>query len=109
MADIRAFRGWRYNLARVGELSGVVAPPYDVIDPDMERRLLDRHPANIVRVELGKEPPGGVAAPERYAKASRFLHQWKLDGTLVEDSAPAIYVVHQKFEIEGVRYVRRGF
>jgi uncharacterized protein (DUF1015 family) len=109
MADIRAFRGWRYNLARVGELSGVVAPPYDVIDPDMERRLLDRHPANIVRVELGKEPPGGVANSERYAQASRFLHGWKLDGTLIEDSAPAIYVVHQKFEIEGTRYVRRGF
>jgi uncharacterized protein (DUF1015 family) len=39
MADIRAFRGWRYNLARVGELSDVVAPPYDVIDTELQDAL----------------------------------------------------------------------
>jgi uncharacterized protein (DUF1015 family) len=109
MADIRAFRGWRYNLAQVGELSAVVAPPYDVIDPLLEQQLLGRHPANIVRVELGKEPVGAVSTGDRYARASRHLHEWKVDGTLIEDSAPSIYVVHQKFDVEGKTYTRRGF
>lgn len=109
MADIRAFRGWRYNLARVGELSDVVAPPYDVIDSTMEQRLLERHPANIVRVELGKEPPGGVPSNDRYARAARCLTEWKLNGTLIEESAPSIFLVHQEFDVEGKRYVRRGF
>jgi uncharacterized protein (DUF1015 family) len=109
MADIRAFRGWRYNLARVGELSAVVAPPYDVIDADLERQLLERHPANIVRVELGKEVVAGASTDERYVRASRYLHEWKVDGTLVEDSAPSLYLVHQRFEVEGKIHTRRGF
>jgi uncharacterized protein (DUF1015 family) len=109
MADIRAFRGWRYNLARVGELSDVVAPPYDVIDSELEQRLLERHAANVVRAELGKEPPGGVADDARYERAARCLHDWKQDGTLVEDSEPAIYVVHSRFDVDGRAFTRRGF
>ena len=41
MADIRAFRGYRYDLGRVGSLSDVVSPPYDVIDPALQQRLHD--------------------------------------------------------------------
>src|SRR5207248_3053567 len=36
MADIRAFRAYRYDLGRVGALSDVVPPPYDVIDPALQ-------------------------------------------------------------------------
>jgi uncharacterized protein (DUF1015 family) len=108
MADIRAFRGWRYNLARVGELSAVVAPPYDVIGRELETELLARHPANVVRVELGKEASNDPG-DERYTRAARHLHDWKRNGTLIEESDPAIYVCHQQFEIEGRSYTRRGF
>jgi hypothetical protein len=31
MADVRAFRGLRYDTARAGSLDTLVAPPYDVI------------------------------------------------------------------------------
>ena len=44
MADIRAFRGFRYDLGRVGSLSDVVAPPYDVIDPGPPEAPLRRQP-----------------------------------------------------------------
>ncbi len=37
MADIRAFRAFRYDLGRVGALSDVIAPPYDVIDATSSR------------------------------------------------------------------------
>ena len=37
MADIRAFRGYRYDLGQVGTLSDVIAPPYDVIDPGLQQ------------------------------------------------------------------------
>jgi uncharacterized protein (DUF1015 family) len=108
MADIRAFRGWRYNLARVGELSAVVAPPYDVIGPELERKLLDRHSANVVRVELGKEAPSDMG-DDRYTRAARCLHDWKSNGTLIEESDAAIYVCHQVFEVDGLTRTRRGF
>ena len=41
MAEIRAFRAYRYDLGRVGALSDVVAPPYDVIDPALQQALYD--------------------------------------------------------------------
>jgi hypothetical protein len=41
MPDIRAFR---YDLGRVGALSDVVAPPYDVIDPALQDALYRRSP-----------------------------------------------------------------
>src|SRR5947208_787389 len=44
MADIRAFRAFRYDLGHVGRLADVAAPPYDVIDPALQQRLYDRSP-----------------------------------------------------------------
>ena len=44
MADIRAFRAYRYDLGRVGALGDVVAPPYDVIDPALQRAPTARGP-----------------------------------------------------------------
>jgi hypothetical protein len=45
MPSISAFRGVRYDLGHVGSLSDVIAPPYDVIDPELqasgERRAAD--------------------------------------------------------------------
>src|SRR5881409_3994262 len=108
MADIRAFRGWRYNLARVGELSDVVAPPYDVIGPELQEALYARHPANVVRLELNKALAGDSDSENCYTRAARHLHGWKLDGTLVDDPDPAIYVCHQEFTVEERKYTRRG-
>ena len=58
MAEIRAFRAYRYDLGRVGALSDVVAPPYDVIDPGLQQALYDRSPYNVIRLILNKEEPG---------------------------------------------------
>src|SRR5437763_1344746 len=57
MADIRAFRGFRYDLGRVGTLSDVIAPPYDVIDATLQQQLYARSPYNVVRLILNKEEP----------------------------------------------------
>jgi uncharacterized protein (DUF1015 family) len=109
MADIRAFRAFRYDLGRVGNLSDVVAPPYDVIDPALQQALYDRSPYNVVRLELNKEEPGDNDTENRYTRAARFLRDWQRDDVLVQDSARSLYVLYQDFEVEGRRYVRRGF
>src|SRR2546427_5869182 len=109
MADIRAFRAFRYDLGRVGTLGDVVAPPYDVIDPALQQALYDRSPYNVVRLILNKEEPTDTAAENRYTRAARFLREWQQDGILAQDSARALYVYHHEFEVEGQRYTRRGF
>ena len=45
MPEIHAFRGLRYDLGQVGSLSDVVAPPYDVIGPQLQQALYKKHPA----------------------------------------------------------------
>ena len=66
MADIRAFRAYRYDLGRVGSLADVVAPPYDVIDPALQEALYARSPYNVVRLILNKEAPGDTEAGNRF-------------------------------------------
>jgi uncharacterized protein (DUF1015 family) len=109
MADIRAFRAFRYDLGRVGALSDVVAPPYDVIDPALQRALYDRSPYNVVRLILNREQPGDTDSDNRYTRAARFLRDWQVEGILAQDSARALYVLHQEYELEGRRHVRKGF
>lgn len=109
MADIRAFRAYRYELGRVGALSDVIAPPYDVIDAALQQQLYDRSPYNVIRLILNKEEPSDNEHNNRYTRSAAALRDWLRDDILVQDSARALYVYHQEFEVEGKRYLRRGF
>ncbi len=109
MPTISAFRGVRYDLGHVGSLSDVIAPPYDVIDPELQEQLYKRHPANVVRLILNRDEPGDDEHSNRYTRAARFLRNWMREGVLFTEADPAIYVYHQEFEERGQRFVRRGF
>jgi uncharacterized protein (DUF1015 family) len=109
MAEIRAFRGYRYDLGRVGSLADVVAPPYDVIDPGQQQALYQRSPYNVIRLILNKEQPTDTAADNRYTRAAESLRAWLADDVLLQDSARSLYAYHQEFEVEGKAYARRGF
>jgi uncharacterized protein (DUF1015 family) len=108
--EIRPFRALRFNSATIADLALVVAPPYDVIDESERRRLLARHPANVVRLEL----PGleqGDQADDRYRRAARTLAAWRSEGTLHKDPHPSIYLYEQSYRVPGSETWRtqRGF
>ena len=109
MANVHAFRGIRYDLGHVGELSNVVAPPYDVIGTEFQTKLYDQHPANIIRLILNREEPGDDENSNRYSRAARLFRNWRGEGLLQTEPDPAIYAYHQKFSFAGVDYLRRGF
>jgi len=109
MAEVQPFRGWRYDLAQVGSLSDVTAPPYDVISPQRQQDLYQLHPCNVIRLDLNREEPGDVSPDARYARAANFLRHWQSEGILVHERENALYVYHQEFEWQGRAYVRRGF
>src|SRR5438552_2457982 len=109
MAEIRGFRAFRYDLGRVGSLSDVVAPPYDVIDPALQQRLYDLSPYNAIRLELTKDEPGDAATENKYTRAARTLKEWVGENVLRQDTARGLYVYEQEFEAEGKTYTRRGF
>ena len=110
MPDIRPFRALRFDPSSVGDLGLVVAPPYDVIDPEERRRLVARHPANVVRLDLPADEVGD-APDDRYRRAARTLAAWRSDGTLRKDPHPSLYVYQQTYRVPGtdVERTQRGF
>jgi uncharacterized protein (DUF1015 family) len=91
MAHVIPFRGTLYDASAVGDVAQVVAPPYDVIDAAMQRALHERHPQNIIRLELGYEQPGDNAASNKYRRAAASLKEWLRTGALRRDTNPALY------------------
>lgn len=101
MHRIEPFRGLLYDVARCGSLSGVVAPPYDLIDTARQNALYARSPYNIVRLELNRDA-------DPYGSAARTFHDWLKAGVLVRAPHPAIYLYSQFFEVDGRRIRRDG-
>jgi uncharacterized protein (DUF1015 family) len=108
--EIRPFRALRYDVATIGDPARVVAPPYDVISAAEQERLLARHPANVVRLDLPRIEPG-EEPDDRYRRAARTLAGWRSDGTLHKDPHPSIYVYEQTYRVPGsdVARTQRGF
>ncbi len=104
MADVQPLRALHYDLAKVGALGDVTAPPYDVIDRRQRAALLQRSPYNVVAVDL---PEGD---PDPYQAAAELLRNWQRDGALVRDEQPAIWAHEQDYTgPDGQRRTRRGF
>ena len=87
------FRGLRYVPERVGSLSAVTSPPYDVVvKPDGLHHLESADPHNIVRLILPQ-----AATPEaRHRQAAATLGEWLSEGILAPDPEPALYVYEQR-------------
>jgi len=108
--EIRPFRALRYDPEVAGDPAALVAPPYDVIDPDLHRELLARHPRNVVRLDL-PQAVTGEDPDERYRRVARTLAAWRQDGTLRKDPRPSVYVYEQAYRVPGttVDRTQRGF
>jgi uncharacterized protein (DUF1015 family) len=91
MADVQPLRALHYDLAKVGSLDAVAAPPYDVIDPDQRAQLAGRSPYNVVRVDL---PEGD---PDPYANAAAVFGRWQEEGAVVRDDEPALWTLTQDY------------
>jgi len=108
MAQIVPFRGYRYDPDKVGQISDVVAPPYDRVYPEIQAACYDRSPYNIVRIIKGKADPGDSDAENVYTRAAGFLRRWIDEGILVRDAEPALYAYHQEYLFDGQRLTRKG-
>jgi uncharacterized protein (DUF1015 family) len=107
MAEIEPLRALHYDLAKVGELTDVVAPPYDVIDETQREELLRRSPYNVAAVDLPRSEQGGRDA---YEAAGDLFDSWQLQGAVVRDEQPAVWAHTQQYTgPDGVAQTRRGF
>src|SRR6185369_6894192 len=102
MADVRPFRGFRFDGKRA-PLSRVLCPPYDVIDKDMAKSLR-RGPFNAVHLEL---PEGEGAA--KYRNSAALWKKWRAQGVVSQDDSPCFYVVEERYKVQGKARRRVGF
>jgi uncharacterized protein (DUF1015 family) len=100
MAQIIPFRGILYNPEKIKDFSDVIAPPYDVISPQQQEKLHQRHPNNVIRLILGKAESSDTAHNNRYTRASAFFKKWLEQKILVRDHLPALYLSSVEFPIE---------
>jgi uncharacterized protein (DUF1015 family) len=91
MSTIIPFHGTRYDATVVGDIKQVAAPPYDIIDATGQKALHDRHPQNIIRLELGLDQPGDSPTNNRYTRAGATLREWLQSGALKRDAQPTLY------------------
>ena len=109
--DIRPFRALRFDPDVIGDIGAVVAPPYDVIGPQLHRALLARHPKNSVRLDLPAAEPMDEDPDDKYRRVARTIAAWRTDGTLRKDPRPAVYVYEQTYRVPGtdLERMQRGF
>lgn len=109
MAEIKPFKALLYNEEVTGDLSNVMAPPYDVISDGLRDRLYERSGYNIVRLILGKSFVGDDERNNKYTRARKNLEEWVGEGALVRDREDSFYVYRQEYELGGKICRRTGF
>jgi uncharacterized protein (DUF1015 family) len=99
VARLKPFRALRYDTGRAGPLERLVAPPHDVITPELREELLAASPHNVVR----------LVHPETPADAAAALARWREEGALVRDPAAAAWLLEEDFVgPDGAPRTRRG-
>jgi uncharacterized protein (DUF1015 family) len=98
MADVQAFRAVRYSGA-AGRLADLVAPPYDAIDEEERRELLERSPYNVAHLTL----------PTSIDDAAQLYREWLSSGILTLDAAASMWIAVETYTgPDGVERTRRG-
>ena len=92
MPELKPFKGIRYSSS--ADLKLLTCPPYDVISPEEQEELYQRHPQNAVRLELARSE--GEA--EKYRNVAATFEKWLADGVLQRDGTDCLYVYRQDFE-----------
>lgn len=110
MPEIQPFAAIRFDHTKTGgDLSVLIAPPYDVLNQLDKDALITKNNCNVVAIDLPHIPPKSAGPVEVYEQASKTMQQWLEAGTLIRETKPAIYLYHQSFEHKGKNYTRKKF
>ncbi len=112
MADVFPFAGTRYN-PKDGKLDigGLICPPYDVITPELRRKLHEASDINLVRLIAGNDAPSDDDHANRYTRAAECYRDWKSKQVLQDEQRKCFYIYEQEYKIPGTRRTmkRTGF
>ncbi len=98
MAVISPFPALRYDPKRVGGLEKVLTQPYDKITPEMQKEYLRRSPYNMAHIVKGEASAEDSPQNNVYTRAAALCENWRRQGILLRQPAPAFYAYWQQFQ-----------
>ena len=104
MANLKGFKGLRYNDEKISKISDVIAPPYDVINKKQQEDLLNQSQHNVVHIDFND----GIG-DEKYSNAGKIFKEWLDENILLQEDKEAIYPYLQEFTYKSKSYTRLGF
>ncbi len=107
MTEVVPFKGIVYDAAKL-KGDDVIAPPYDVITPEMRNAFYAKNTHNIVKVDAGLDLPGDTDSENKYTRAAAHLKAWLEEGALIRDEAPAYYSCGIEYTIAGEKKTLMG-
>ena len=107
--QVKPFKAFRFDADVVGDVGGCVAPPYDVIDAELQNQLYLKSKYNIVRIIRGKSTASDNNGNNHYTRAATFFNNWMEQGALKQDLTEAIYAYVQDFEMLSIQFQRLSF
>ena len=109
MANIKPFRGYRYNPDKV-DMSSVVSPPYYNMLKEDRDAFYEKSSYNSVRLFTGKKSETDTTEDNIFTRAKDYLASWIENEILVRDKEPVIYMYEQTIEVSsGAQYSNISF
>lgn len=109
MANIKPFRGYRYNGDKTGDISTVIAPTQYNIGDEEKAKLYEMNEYNAVRIFDGIEYDTDTKEDNKYTRAADYLKDWIANGVLERDPEEAIYLYEETVELHGNSYQNMTF
>lgn len=106
MPHVYPFRALTYSIGK--DLSGVVAPPYDVLDNAGKQKLLAKDARNIVAIDLPHTPAKELGPPSAYDHAAAALASLTSQGVLTRSRDPVMFAYRHTFAHSDGRTVHRS-
>ena len=108
MADVRPFKGVRFNAVKAGPLADIITPPFDVISETDQSLFYERSPYNMVRLIRGKSTVYDTRGNNPHSRASDHLQHWLQQGALRQDREEAFYLTTLEFAFGDAHLTRYG-
>ncbi len=97
MPVIQPINAVTYRRPTDGNISNLIAPPYDVLDEAGKAQLLSRAEQNIAAIDLPHLPAKTVGPDETYERAGQTYRAWLDADVLVGRDRAGIFVYRQSY------------
>jgi len=109
MVEVSPFKGITYNKEKIENIDDVMSPPYDIISPEMQTALYEKHQYNFVRLILGMQNADDTTVNNRYTRAKKEFDSWIKQEILSRSDKTVIFPYKIDYTINDRQKTMNGF